>query len=212
MRKLILIAFIFLMCQTVHAGCCVIIADECTYWDLGSWSGQQAFCNFFSLYQMPTEWNSSDCVTMQKPDACVDGWTSPPSPKIQEIIQQARNSGGGGGGCIPKWNCSDWGACQNGVQTRTCVDKKHCGFAAPKTEQKCESSATAGVSESGQEALANENPVTNPVDSGAQPPITGSTVQEVKEPSGNPLILVAVIAGILVSSVAVVLGWFAARR
>lgn len=199
------------MCQTVHAGCCVIKATECSYWDLGSWSGQQAFCNFFSLYQMPTEWSNSSCTTMQKPDACVDGWTSPPSPKIQEIMQQARNSGGGGG-CIPKWDCSDWGACQNGVQKRTCVDTKHCGFAGPKTEQKCTSEPMSGVSASVPGALANENPATNPVDSSAQPPITGSTVQEVKEPSGNPLPMVFAIAGILVSSGAVLLGWFAARR
>lgn len=29
--------------------------------------------------------------------------------------------------CHEKWVCGDWGACQNGIQTRTCNDESKCG-------------------------------------------------------------------------------------
>lgn len=35
--------------------------------------------------------------------------------------------GGGGGGCLTKWNCTEWGGCINGSQTRNCnKEKKYC--------------------------------------------------------------------------------------
>lgn len=41
--------------------------------------------------------------------------------------------------CHEKWVCGDWGACQNGVQTRTCNDESKCGTNnnEPFTSQPC---------------------------------------------------------------------------
>ncbi|OGZ64607.1 MAG: hypothetical protein A2730_02850, partial [Candidatus Staskawiczbacteria bacterium RIFCSPHIGHO2_01_FULL_39_25] len=32
-----------------------------------------------------------------------------------------------GSTCTPNWQCSDWGNCNNGTQSRTCTDTKNCG-------------------------------------------------------------------------------------
>jgi hypothetical protein len=46
----------------------------------------------------------------------------------------------GGGGCLYKWNCTEWGACnQEGKQTRTCNNIGTCSNEdnAPQIEQNC---------------------------------------------------------------------------
>jgi hypothetical protein len=42
-------------------------------------------------------------------------------------------------GCQERWVCSDWSACQNGIQTRTCSDENNCGTnnKEPFTSQPC---------------------------------------------------------------------------
>ena len=42
-------------------------------------------------------------------------------------------------GCQERWTCSDWGACENGLQTRTCVDENECGTNSrePFSSQPC---------------------------------------------------------------------------
>jgi len=58
--------------------------------------------------------------------------------------------GGGGGGSIPtadcneSWKCSNWSACKNEAQTRTCSDLHNCGTmeSKPAVSQKCAEKTT----------------------------------------------------------------------
>jgi hypothetical protein len=54
----------------------------------------------------------------------------------------ASGGGGGGtprGGCIPEWKCSEWTACTDGKQTRTCTNlKAYCPLNKPAEQQNCE--------------------------------------------------------------------------
>jgi hypothetical protein len=43
----------------------------------------------------------------------------------------------GGGYCTTEWTCSEWSACENGAQTRTC--NYPINFCAPRTEKPIES-------------------------------------------------------------------------
>ena len=84
--------------------------------------------------------------------------TQPPSPP-------GGGGGGGGGGFVPptteepedeeetteqgcqeRWTCSEWGECENGIQTRTCTDQNNCGTKnnEPFLSQPC---TTVGVEE-----------------------------------------------------------------
>ncbi|MEM2478869.1 MAG: Ig-like domain-containing protein, partial [Candidatus Pacearchaeota archaeon] len=67
-------------------------------------------------------------------------------------ISSAGGSSSGGGGsrggggrsyyCSPSWQCSEWSACVNGKQTRSCVDLNNCGGIPPVTERSCEVNQT----------------------------------------------------------------------
>ena len=49
-----------------------------------------------------------------------------------------QSSGGGGGGgdvCVSDWQCSEWTACVDGQQTRTCQDRWSCTFQTGKPEE-----------------------------------------------------------------------------
>jgi len=80
--------------------------------------------------------------------------TSQQSDNSGNTAQQGGNSGGGGGfvggtsgttnqtttqGCQERWGCSEWSACQDGTQTRTCNDVNNCGTRnnEPLTAQPC---------------------------------------------------------------------------
>ncbi len=41
--------------------------------------------------------------------------------------------------CTPDWNCGEWGACSNDIQTKTCTDKNKCGVSPPQslTQKAC---------------------------------------------------------------------------
>ncbi|MFH0955139.1 MAG: hypothetical protein V1777_03475 [Candidatus Micrarchaeota archaeon] len=41
--------------------------------------------------------------------------------------------------CIENWTCTEWSACENGFQTRTCTDTNHCATTttSPQTSQTC---------------------------------------------------------------------------
>ena len=54
--------------------------------------------------------------------------------------------GGGGGGssnrnyyCTENWTCLDWDVCNQGIQTRNCIDKNKCGsiIKRPETQREC---------------------------------------------------------------------------
>lgn len=58
-------------------------------------------------------------------------------------------SGGGGGGagrCEEKWDCTHWGPCIDGIQTRDCTQTVHCPYYTsgyfPPTEKVCDSQPT----------------------------------------------------------------------
>lgn len=44
------------------------------------------------------------------------------------------------GECVPSWNCTDWGECEQGYQTRECTDSNQCGDnrTKPAESQACE--------------------------------------------------------------------------
>jgi hypothetical protein len=46
-------------------------------------------------------------------------------------------------GCEESWVCTDWSNCENGVQTRRCIDKNSCGttFSEPEEVRKCTTAA-----------------------------------------------------------------------
>ncbi|MEK6822391.1 MAG: hypothetical protein AABY13_01070, partial [Nanoarchaeota archaeon] len=79
--------------------------------------------------------------------------------------------GGGGGGpssdvCPESWECTEWSACVDGTQTRTCADKNTCGtgFAKPALTQACEiapaASCSDGVQNQGESGLDCGGPCT----------------------------------------------------
>jgi hypothetical protein len=53
--------------------------------------------------------------------------------------------------CIENWVCSDWSACTNGVQTRTCTDQNSCGTTVkkPETSQTCVIASTTQTNAGG---------------------------------------------------------------
>jgi len=59
------------------------------------------------------------------------------------------HGGGGGwiGNCTENWYCSDWAACSNGVQNRTCSERNKCGTAKnrPNLTQPCKACGEAWV-------------------------------------------------------------------
>lgn len=46
--------------------------------------------------------------------------------------------------CTQNWQCTSWGVCSNGVQTRTCTDANNCGITAnkPVVSQSCTTNST----------------------------------------------------------------------
>lgn len=53
--------------------------------------------------------------------------------------QPPETDGQGGGECEPSWVCSDWSDCEDGIQRRTCEDKRDCDKPYnPKTIRACE--------------------------------------------------------------------------
>ncbi len=69
--------------------------------------------------------------------------------------------------CTEDWVCSEWAACSNGNQTRTCVDQNDCGTAdqKPATNPSCETSPISTPAECGNLLCEeNETPVSCPLD------------------------------------------------
>lgn len=59
-------------------------------------------------------------------------------PSCSDGVQNGSETGVDCGGscpecpCIPQWTCTDWGACANGRQSRTCTDTNACGSTSGK--------------------------------------------------------------------------------
>ncbi len=52
----------------------------------------------------------------------------------------------GGTTCTPDWQCTNWGTCSGGTQTRTCTDANACGTSTgkPAESQSCTTTCTSG--------------------------------------------------------------------
>jgi len=74
---------------------------------------------------------------------------------VNTITQPQQQPGGGGAGgaeCIENWNCTDWGACIGGRQTRYCTDLNRCWtyINRPSSIQQCDSGGLLNQSLPGQ--------------------------------------------------------------
>lgn len=58
----------------------------------------------------------------------------------------AKTTSSAAAACVPQYQCSDWSACIDGAQNRTCTDVNNCaaGLDQPVTRQTCSSPAPAG--------------------------------------------------------------------
>ena len=56
------------------------------------------------------------------------GWVVPTVKKEENVTQEAEEKPA----CQEVWTCTDWSACQNGIQTRICNDVNNCGTTAKK--------------------------------------------------------------------------------
>jgi hypothetical protein len=71
--------------------------------------------------------------------------------------------------CNPKWDCGDWGECQDEIQIRDCIDLNDCGVndRKPNEEQDCEEEANVSYSlnfEVGDENYSNDSNLTTSED------------------------------------------------
>jgi hypothetical protein len=93
------------------------------------------------------------------------------------------DDGTSGTSCTPDWDCSDWGACVDGIQVRTCIDRNSCGEEPPLQERECET--TTGTATEGENATGI--------------PITGRFLEFVGRPSvWGTLLVLALLAGLIV--------------
>jgi len=67
---------------------------------------------------------------------------SNPTGNFDIIIDSSIGDGGINPSCTESWSCTEWGSCNNGLQTRTCTDDNNCGTTSnkPVEEQACQPS------------------------------------------------------------------------
>jgi hypothetical protein len=210
MNRLVLIVLSLVLVQTVSAGCCIIKDKECTYWELENWSNQENFCSFFSKFGMQTSWDSKSCSEISIPTGCTDGWTS--NSDLVKVMQEGDSGGGGRGVCSPKWQCSVWSGCANGLMKRACTDQNSCGYESPATNKSC----TAEVDEqTATEAELNNSIVAETTAPANQPNseiLTGQATSSVMvKPKPTTNYAIGVIT-LLLGAAALFLGYKAARK
>ncbi len=102
--------------------------------------------------------------------------------------------GGGGGGCITTWNCTEWGACIDGNQTRTCTkDKAYCADGKkPSLSQSCtsaplteETTPETTPTETGEAAPTTTAPITGAATAPTSSGITGGAIGKLAERGYN---------------------------
>jgi hypothetical protein len=73
-------------------------------------------------------WQTTGCYLTSNPTLCLQGL-------IRPIEQQPCTIE-----CQENWQCGDWSICEEGVQTRECVDLNNCGttYNKPETSQPCQ--------------------------------------------------------------------------
>lgn len=110
-------------------------------------NGNQANENFQSCYDFACsteldltatgETTSGTTTTTTGGGAPSGGGSTPSTETTTETTETTEE------GCQERWTCSDWGACENGIQTRVCEDINNCGTNSgePFSSQPC---ATVG--------------------------------------------------------------------
>lgn len=75
--------------------------------------------------------------------------------------------------CLPTWSCSEWSACLNGQQTRTCTDTNNCqsNLGQPLTSQTCTAPATPPASGGGPPARVVKHIVVAAIGPGGGPAV-----------------------------------------
>ncbi|MFH1228841.1 MAG: DUF2341 domain-containing protein [Candidatus Aenigmatarchaeota archaeon] len=117
---------------------------------------------------------------------------------VSQIITAARASQFGGGTgpsttCTYDWKCSDWSACQNSVQKRTCTNAGTCkdSKSKPDETQLCKNSAAPVVSNPSPTANSTN---TSQIESTQAPTATATSSPATTTPLGLGVGVIAVIA------------------
>jgi len=103
--------------------------------------------------------------------------------------QQSTSGGGGGGtgGCKPlKWECTDWSGCDNGTQTRTCVEVNcNTKYSMDKPEE-TRSCRVVPVVETVEAPTVVEEPAAEEVDAAVVEETAPLTPEPIAEPVAEP--------------------------
>jgi hypothetical protein len=100
--------------------------------------------------------------------------------------------GTGGHGCSTFWNCTAWGSCFNGIQTRVCSkDREYCSAkeAKPSEQQNCTVPATLV-----------QPPVAEPIAEEEMPSIIEEEMPEAAKDYFTAMLIAAVIGIILIAA------------
>ncbi len=102
-------------------------------------------------------------------DTSIGNCNAQPEETTSESSTPQRS--GGSKGCVAKWDCSAWGSCIDGKQTRTCERANYCFWPqSPETEQSC---------------VVIESPTAIVVDTGLNESDINETSEQVEEAKNN---------------------------
>jgi len=123
------------------------------------------------------------------------------SPVEESSVINATVTPGGGGGpaggrfylfpaCTPEWECTEWSACIDGIQTRVCIDKNDCGTNTGKPVEEM----TCKVQMASEGTEKNEtSEVKAQAENAGTTGITGLVAGALKEPASILIILIILI-------------------
>lgn len=140
--------------------------------DAAGIAGDTTHCTFSDWFTFTTKNDPSN-------DPVPSSSSSSPSRSFTPVSSVVENSSSDGA-CTSEWTCSEWSACANGEQVRTCTDVAECfnAEAKPLEKQSCEDET--------QDADAQEGNL-----------LTGNVVGESKGPSLGEKIVVFTFLGIV---------------
>lgn len=114
-----------------------------------------------------------------------------PQTKSFTVVGSSGNGGGSGGGggggsggggsCTEQWDCTGFGACNNGIQTQTCSDRNNCGTTnnRPLLQQSCSNGGGNGCTQDVVTPCPNGSSITTQKCEGGQLIPTGLQCQPV---------------------------------
>ncbi len=196
--------------SSVYAECCAVNSEtKCNYFDLYDWEQAKDFCGKIQLFfGFNTTWNETCSPFI---GSCVDGYTA-----SDPIIPSLVNTGGGSRSRTSRttitceeiaYDCDDWSACLNDLQSRDCTKREVCGNIPTsriiKETRSCTSPAveeTTTEETTVSQETAAEEPETTAEDEGGFAAITGAVVDAVgKAPWAYGITFVVIIGGLLTS-------------